>query len=1412
MAKRRKVACITTPNVPGTKEPSILYQKLNKLTGNRPLTNFLYASYLQPGVAEAMDAAGLKSKDHNKQHRAEDVYKFLGGKEAKSLLSVTDQAKAYGFVDSYGQLIEFTGEEAYRKAQDFNNSNKGRVATVVVSGDKFNIVIDSKDSTTQSREVEVNRALAKWETLTTELTNLGVSVDELIAARPSLMNPGAVDDFLRTLKILKSVPVEGLSVKDIETLLILNPNETIVKNVMSRGWGTTEEVAQRLYDIMHDLLGHTPTEVAFASNVLSTISGLKNISVEELSNAVGNRMLEFEFNDTGYGIQETLKELDAEYHLESETFVRESAKIQKLSDAYADAAMSLERQIRRIERTHGKTQRSENLRALQDKLLDELQKRKYGKGILDFMNTALRDLYTITSNLANISLTGTNLERVHTISEEVLRANNLRDAYYNIIDAIATDAKLINDFAVSDVDRQDLRQVAEQVKKQFDEQRKEVERLERNAMEALGAEFIGEDNPLYGKDLVDILDMKEADITLADYLYSVGRSSSTTISIMGALIRDSQDSRNRKAADYDLQIMRANSLLAKGEDTRFMYDGDGRIVSKYDWDEYYRARGKHSRYLTLKLGMEKGSSEYLAEMQLWEDQNTQLIEVDHKNHRFERVPIFELTEDFQEGWTDTQKAYYDRIMEIKGEIGTMLPNYAQHQFIPPQKRTTWDQIIKETLKGDRKGKELFKTIVDRANLFKKKEGTDTFVSNGIYLEGEEAIASASAYDNTILRQIPLFYTKKLARGDLSHDFSSALTALMTTAVNYEAMENIRSTCELIQDYVDDNAPIERSAEGLAKADQIIRNGIAKVATKIRKKAQKDGTSAILESFVLKHIYGVENKSEGKWAVLCSNLIGYTSIKGLAVNVKGALTNKYVGVIQTLIEAFGGQYFTLNDWLKAEGILLGQQGASTIGAVAGGIVGGLPGAAIGTAIGTAIGAAGMYGKFMDIITNNKNSKDTLISDFFDSSQDYYSSLNEKRYHSTAFGRLFGSFSPMAMYQRGEYWIHMMNVYSTLMHEKVIQYDPDTGKRKKITLYEALDKGKVIDGNPQLILKDNIFRIDGVKINGIEDEYFKAMRRRIRYINQQCHGSMNKEDKGVLHQWMLGKMAMNFRQWMVEHYSRRWRGLHWDESIRDVDLSNFYTHTKVMLDGKVVSLYDALEQVDSGLGDGSFVYEIKDGAYTAERSKILGVDKYREGQKLTDDILNEMLEKYAQDSGWRRGFKTDTFVLMRDYINDRREYETKAIAYWDNLSETQKADVRRTLAESFMIIALAGASFAMGDPDRHRGEFFYRLWLYVVKRCLFDEKATTVIGGITEAKTLINNPLASAQTVAGLLYPIYGFMSGDFFEEVQSGRFKGWNKGVRNTLKYTVPFWGQIDQLINIGEETGAFMVFDNQITR
>ena len=1399
MAKRKRKgpSCTFIPDAPGTDQASKMYIDLNKFIKNRPLTNLLYAQYLLPGVADKMDSLGYRRNKQN-QHGAKDVYKFFGGSALKSLSDLASQARSEGFIDGSDNLVDYSAEEAYNKAQEFNQRNKGRVANVVQHGDGFNIIIDDKNSRTQSREGDVNKALVEWNTLKAELTAKGIDTDALIAANPTIFNPGAVSDFIRNLSILRVTPNENLSVRDIQTILLLNPNLPIVKNLMGRGWGTVEEVAQRVYDINHDILSHPASLVNLVNNVLEQGKKTPLLNAQAIANSISTAASDFETNSDSYNIQKILKDLDEKYHIDSETYIKVGDKINSLSDAYAEAAVSLQRQIRVLERDAGKTKQSKDLRIIKEQLQKELKDKQYASGIVSFMNTAVKYLAQVETKLNSISATGTHLEYAHNIAEVTSQATNLRDAYYTVVDTIASKSHLMNDFSMTDSEKTEMEMVAKSLKEAFDKQGKKIKELEREAITSLGKEFIGESNVLYGKDLSDIINMAEADSSLSDYLYSIGRSSNTIISMAGAIVRDAQLERDKKLTEIAFRIGRAtNALYKAGFDSSFMYDDHERIVSNILWDDYYKERSR-ARNDYIKFGL-KG--EELSEaMDEWEEDNTELVEVDKVNHRFERLPKFvDPTNSFRDGWSKAQNEYYDTMMQLKAEIGTLLPDYAQHQYLAPQRRISTTHILKEAIQGKRSFNDVLKKVADRAKFWRLRTDDERYQKNGIYVDGEEATATVGDYDNTILREIPIFYIKKVDEGDLSHDFSGALQSLASTALNYSAMNNIKNLIELMNDFVKADAPVERDEQGRPKTEFVKSSIGASIGVFLRKHAQDNRTSTILDSFVLKHLYGVESKDEGKLGHYTNLGIAYTSIKSLAVNVKGALTNKYMGVIQNFIRAAGGQYYNIGDFLKAHAILMGEQGDSTLGGIVGGIVGGLPGAAVGMAIGTAVGAKGMTAKAIDILTNNRNSKDTLISDFFDPSQDNRSELSGRTYHKTMFGKIFGAVNPMAMYSRGEYWIHMQNVYSILLHEKVFQYDPTTGKRKKISLYEALTKGESVNGISELKLVDNIFTMNGKRLNDLSDSYFDEIKRRIRYVNQQCHGSMNKEDKGVFHQMILGKLVLNFRQWMIEHYSSRYRQLHWDESIRDVNFSNFYNHTKVRLNGKKVNLIDALEIVDDG-NNGEFHYEIKQGAETLLK------------QKLTDDVLNNMLREYSEDAGWRRGFYNDTYVIIRDFIKEAQDYETSASLYWNSLSETQKADVRMTLSEIFMIAALFGATSWMGDPDKHKGEFFYRMWLYVVKRCLFDEVAATLPGAVVEGKTLVNNLIPSVNSMAGFIYLGYGLVNGDINDTIKSGRYKGWNKYGRNVLKYTIPFYGQIDQMLHLGEDSSIFQTFDNQLTR
>ena len=59
-------------------------------------------------------------------------------------------------------------------------------------------------------------------------------------------------------------------------------------------------------------------------------------------------------------------------------------------------------------------------------------------------------------------------------------------------------------------------------------------------------------------------------------------------------------------------------------------------------------------------------------------------------------------------------------------------------------------------------------------------------------------------------------------------------------------------------------------------------------------------------------------------------------------------------------------------------------------------------------------------------------------------------------------------------------------------------------------------------------------------------------------------------------------------------------------------------------------------------------------------------------------------------------------------------------------------------------------------------------------------------------MTQNLIAVATTIKNLTYPVAGLYEGHHNEEISKGRYKGWNKYARYMLKYTVPYYNQMDQ--------------------
>lgn len=1272
-------SCVLYPIVNG--ESSKLYKDLLKLTGNRPKANYIYAVYLQSGVAAQMDSKGY-SRDKLGEHKVADVERFLDVMtyiRESTDSKISEAARSIKAVDFKGNPIDYiNAEDALNIAQQHNSKSKGTIASVYAKGDKFNIVVDAKNSRTQLRGDKVEKQLQQWDVLKHSLNSIGIDVSTTDLDK-SVYNATNAKEAVQQMRNVQITDNKYLSKNEIKDLLIFNENSTQVQR-LKQLFGSLDDVAQKIYDSYRSG-GVTSTQKSLIDATLDNCKRYNNLDIKSLIDQINNIEQSFQ-NTEESNIADTLKTLNKKYNIDFNEILLTGNNIRSFSQAASEAAMVLQRQLKDLKSKQGITPETKSIESALSTLMKEINNNKYYIGVLGFLDTASKQIQNMESMLQNIPQSSNTMERVANTARILMQIKSIQEGYSNILRALSNIDSIITDERLGTTERQNIKDQADKLLEFFDKYDKVITDLRLDTMTTIATEFLG-DKLSNGTAVVNLVDMAEKDSSVYDKFYSVSRVSNPLIATMGNIIRDAQDSRDAKMNEVSLRIRRAEYKLEEsGSTSEFMYEPNGYIISDIDWEAYIKARNKVRT--RLKQQGYKGLSLEEA-IRAWEENNTEDRVVDNVSGRTEKVPNSNYRKAFPQ-LTQAQQEYYNEMMQIKGELGTLLPNYAQRHYSPPQVRRSFIDAVGAAIK---KGSlhDFVKAFITRAKDFTTIREDDTqYARNGI-INGEEYGVLSGAMDNTPFRQIPIFYLNKLRDPDeLYKNFSSALQHLAGTAINYEAMENIKDTVEFMTDFLKNQEVA--AGRGSVKSTDLVEDTGIRIFKQLKDFASNSNTIGLLEGFIDKHIYGVQLKDTGKYHIFLRNLLNYTSLRSLAVNVKGIISNYLVGELQMIIEAGGGEFFRIRDYLWAHTKIFGDD------------------------------VTGAPGRIMDFVTNDVNSRAVLLGQLFDPLNENFSEQQHERYHRGMLRSLLGKDFSFIGYGVGEHMIHYVTMYAILHNTKV----KVNGKEK--TLYDIFSIGNKKDGNSELIMDKNATYTDE---NGndvpIDAAFLEKIRKKIRYCNQTMHGAMNEEDKGLIHQHMLGRFIMNLRQWMVEHYSRRFRGSHFDATLEE----------------------------------------------------------------------------------YREGFWNTTSKMLYGTIGDVLGFEREAMLHWKDMNTMQKANVKRAMTELTVLCSLFTLSFALGEPDEHKKEFWMRMWIYQTKRAITDVNGSTPWGIPLEMNTLINNPIAASNVVNSMLYPIVGI--GDITETISRGKHKDENKYFRNMKKYFLPFYGQIEQLIEMGEDDGVFKVFD-----
>ena len=1104
------VSCELYPKVADGND-SVLYKELLKKTNNRPLTNLIYASYLIEEVAAQMDTEG-KKRNKQGQHNAEDVYRWFKVSEmSNEAIDIVSISARIGSKNSSNEYIVYqNSEEALEKAVNFNNEseNKGVIAYVVKKDNGYIIIVEPKNATNQikvGKNLENYKALQKAKEL---LNNAGYSLEDISNNEElnSLVDLSNIKTLFASMSRIQKTANRYLSIQDIELLLTTHKNDPRILRLFSKlGVSDLHSLAEKIYE------SYSTTEATISKETATLIGGFldesKKFSKLDLLKAIEELnafYTDFQNTNYEYSVQKVIDDLNSKYRINRATVILSSKDINSVTEVLGEVILKLSKQIKELERKKKDTEEVYNLSEQLRDLTAAFESKQYYYGCLMYLTDALSSIDTLKALQEKyLSISGgSDLENGPKQAEIIMEMKSIIESNKAIINALYYREDMLTEAGLTSEEISTIKSKARIILDFYEVlATKSIKDMAAATMAKIVTPIFGTKG-INGVAVATIVQSASKDASVFDWLYCASKLADPLSMATGTIVRNAQDSRDIALNKIRARIQRATYRLNKAghSDTSFMYEENGYIISDINWDAYWKARNKYKHEL-LKSGVR--GIELKDATEQWEYDNLEDRVVDEKSGRTERVPNHKYRKEFP-NLTEAQKKYYDTMMQIKGEMGTLLPEVAQKQYVPPQ-------IRKDFLDRAKGGFPNIWRAVKMAikGLYTIFEDDSDFVKSGVIIDNEElGMATGDVYGK-VKKEIPIRYLNRITdQNDLLKDFSGAIQMFAGTAINYSAMNEIASTVEFMYEFVK-SKNIPATEDGI----ELVEAASSGDTTFIKRLMEEKGlnTAGILRQQIDSQVYGIKSKNQGKLALATRKFLTYSSIKALSVNVKGALSNIVVGELNALIEAGAGEYFNVKDYLWAKKHLFGD---TTIG---------------------------NYGRAKDLLTNTTSSFDVLLANQFDAQPGRFNSNSRERYHSTLFRKVLGGMSTMPGYAIGEWGLAQTTMYAILHHEKALL------NGKEVSLYEIFDQTKEEDGVSELVIKEGATDLDGNPIT-LEGKYLDGIRKRIRVANESMHGAMSEESKGIIHRHIAGKLVMHFRQWMVEFYRKRFGGKYFDGSTK------------------------------------------------------------------------------------------------------------------------------------------------------------------------------------------------------------------------------------------------------------------------
>lgn len=822
-------------------------------------------------------------------------------------------------------------------------------------------------------------------------------------------------------------------------------------------------------------------------------------------------------------------------------------------------------------------------------LQNAVNKKNYRKSYVKFLKDTIAQLTNIRKKLeqaSNEGIDANNLTKLKRLASALRQVKEFSDGYTDIVNTMRRMPELVaqGEFDLDVDDANSIADLANEVSNLINSLNGNYVELRNRAVYEFLKVFWGEDKTWdigknKGKKLTLTMIMQEAaqDINAIDrWISSLASASDPMLGLIDKAVKVTRIRRDMELEELIADIRGAHRELTEaGYNTDFIYMRDekgvptGWLLSNVDYKKFYKERYEFKKSLMDDESLEPYQRK--ARLEAWE------------RERLEEVPLIPGRDDIRSEvrpiaskpgdpyyidrlskLAPAQRKFYDEVMKAKALLEANLPM----AYTKLHKAVQIRNDVIEGLSQASSTKQAVKMILGNFTdgMIRRVDDTDygEYASEDDEIEDDMDLKEVDTrkvvldFSGKPIQKLPVYYTRWIKdKTRLSTDFTGTLMAYAAAALDYAKMSEIVDVLELTRDFVRDRDVVQTSGnKTMREVFRVLRKDFNQVY-----KVKGGNIADRLDDYMDAVVYGrhkldegvitiptnKKNEKTGKYqnveigvSKLLDSLKNYTGAVGLGLNTFSAISNITVGKLQQFIDGVCGQYFNMKNMTRGVGLYY-------------------------TMLPSYLG---------ELTSTNKSNKLGLLIDKYDALEEFFSGMKDQT------GRFKGTFSRMVKHMNlyilnniGEHNLHCTTMLAMLDRYKV-KVD---GKETSI-----VDAWKVreVNNSYELVLKDGTTDKDGNQLFTeslkVEREQLlkkaekktKADQARLAYIdevkkrtdninidlrlkigrvNQSLNGAFNEADRGAINRRGYGRLIMQFRQWMPEHYNRRFAKAYYDVEL-------------------------------------------------------------------------------------------------------------------------------------------------------------------------------------------------------------------------------------------------------------------------